>query len=251
MGVTQDGWLDWAERYPGPGDKQYTEPNAAIGYIPHSAVGYYQGWLGRLVSQDKLANGQYSVYAAASVHGFVHYDGRVTQHYPLNVSCWANGSRYSNTHFVAFETEGGYDPVDEPLTQAQVDSHLRIIRDWAGWRGIVNFTRPKGGNDASANLWEHDEMTRFGSAPTACPSHRIPWDYFLTQLNQVPQVPMREEFVHEGNFWVLYNGGVAVRRWGSTDGLYPGRESKLFGNKYLWLRLGAGNVAYWDEVEGD
>lgn len=64
-----------------------------------------------------------------------------------------------------------------------------------------------------------------------------------------------QKIVSDGNFVVLYNGGVPVRRWGSTDGQYPGRESKLFGNTYLWFRTLDPNgqlvAPYWSPDEGD
>lgn len=55
----------------------------------------------------------------------------------------------------------------------------------------------------------------------------------------------------EGNFVVMYNDGVAVMRWGSTDGRYPGRISKRFGDEYLWLRHDDRLLAYWSREEGD
>lgn len=184
--VGADGWLDWAERVPGPADKVYGVPNAGIGYIPHSAVGYYSGWASRLFSADRLANGDYSVYAAVSCHGWIAYDGTVKQHYPFTASCWASGSRYPNTHFIAFENEGGFRPVDEPLTEAQVASNVRIIRELAAWRGWGGFRRPSHALDTAANLYEHRECVRWGSAPTACPSGRIPWARILAGLADEP-----------------------------------------------------------------
>ena len=75
--IAQDGWLDWAAREPGPSDKTYSTPNALKGYVPHSAVGFYAGWKARLFSQEKRPDGRYTAYAAASVHGWIAYDGKV------------------------------------------------------------------------------------------------------------------------------------------------------------------------------
>ncbi|KKN69019.1 hypothetical protein LCGC14_0444910 [marine sediment metagenome] len=144
MGLTADGWFDWAERYPGPPDKVYSEPNTAQLYVPHSAVGYYAGWLSRLNSQERDAAGRYTAYAAASVHGFIMYDGKVIQHYPITASCWASGNRRANTTGIAFENEGGYDPVDEPLTAGQIASNVRIVRELMKWRGLTKVQRPGG-----------------------------------------------------------------------------------------------------------
>lgn len=186
--MTPDGWLEWAERMPGPADKKYTEGNAATGYIAHSAVGYLHGWLSRLYSLDRGADGRYTPNAAASVHGWIAYDGHVIQHYPMTASCWASGSRYPNTHFIAFENEGGHAPHDEPLTPAQVAANVRIIRELAQWKQWPAITRPGSALAVDAQLWEHRECNRFGSAPTACPSDRIPWDRILADLEPKPPI---------------------------------------------------------------
>jgi LysM repeat protein len=184
--ITPDGWLDWAVRAPGPEDKVYAAANSAIGYVPHSAVGFYSGWASRLFATNRRPDGRYTANAAVSVHGWIAYDGSVTQHYPLNASCWASGSEYPNTNFVAFENEGGFNPTDEPLTPAQVQSNVRIIRDLAQWRGWQGFRRPADAQDTTANLYEHRECVRWGSEPTACPSGRIPWDRILAELSGAP-----------------------------------------------------------------
>jgi LysM repeat protein len=187
--ITQDGWLDWALRAPGPADKVNKVANKGIGYVPHSAVGFYGGWASRLFSDERRPDGRYTAYAAASVHGWIAYDGSVTQHYPFTASCWASGSEFPNTNFIAFENEGGFDPHDEPLTPAQVDANVRIIRELAAWRGWNGFRRPANAQDKGANLYEHTECVRFGSAPTACPSRRIPWDRILGALGGTPRPP--------------------------------------------------------------
>ena len=47
---------------------------------------------------------------------------------------------------------------------------------------------------------------------------------------------------------MLYNRGVAVLRVGGEQ---PGRISKLFGAKYLWLREDTHGHAFWSEQPGD
>jgi hypothetical protein len=47
---------------------------------------------------------------------------------------------------------------------------------------------------------------------------------------------------------VLFSHAMPVLRVG---GGLPGRISKLFGDTYLWLRIGEDRVAYWSEEEGD
>lgn len=193
MSVDSQGWLDWAEREPGPADKVYSQPNAAIGYVPHSMVGYLNGWYSRLFCTDMYWDSgrqiyRYTPYAAASVHGSVLYSGHVIQHYPLTASCWGAGSRYPNTHLVQFETEGG-PPGDEhePFTEGQLEAHLRIIRDISSWRGW-RPRRPIDAADLDATLYEHRESTRWGSEPTACPSGRTLtlWETVLARRNEMP-----------------------------------------------------------------
>jgi nucleoid-associated protein YgaU len=181
--ITEDGWLDWAVRVPGPPDKVSSGTNPAMGYVPHSAVGFYGGWADRLFSTDRRPDGRYTPYAAASVHGWIAYNGAVTQHYPFTASCWASGSTFPNSNFVAFENEGGFDPHDEPLTPAQISANARIIRELAAWRGWTGLRRPKNEHDTSGNLYEHCECVRWGSLPTACPSKRIPWDDILAEVD--------------------------------------------------------------------
>jgi hypothetical protein len=209
--ITSDGWLDWVERLPGPADKVYSVPNAARGYVPHSAVGYYGGWASRLFSTDRREDGRYTAYAAASVHGWIAYDGRVQQHYPLDASCWASGSVYPNTHFIAFENEGGFQPYDEPLTDAQVEANLRLIRDLASWRDWPAICRPVDALDRSASLYEHRECVRWGSAPTACPSGRIPWQRLLDELHVATPTEPEVHVVQAGD--TLY---ALSRRWGAS-----------------------------------
>ena len=192
--ITDDGWLSWASmRILGPVDKVYAAQNAGIGYVPHSAVGFYPGWAARLFSKDRRPDGRYTAYAAASVHGWISYNGAVTQHYPFTASCWASGSEYPNTHFIAFENEGGFNPENEPLTPQQVDANVRIIRELAAWRGWGDFHRPVDEQDTTAHLYEHRECVRWGSTPTACPSGRVPWEWIMTELAAPPPSPQPSE----------------------------------------------------------
>lgn len=189
--INQDGWFDWMERRPGPADKVNSNWNNVRLYIPHSAVGYYGGWQSRLFSQDRRSDGLYTAYAAASVHGWINYDGTCIQHYSIFSSCWASGSLWPNNNGISFENEGGYSPENEPLTVEQVLANVRILVDLAAWKneGLDYWRRPTSVGDLNATLYEHRECTRWGSAPTACPSNRIPWDEILNQLSTLANSP--------------------------------------------------------------
>jgi hypothetical protein len=200
--ITPDGWLSWAERVPGPPEKVYSEANAAIGYVPHSMVGSLNGWYSRLFDLTKywdetLQAWRYTPNAAASVHGSVLRGGQVIQHYPFIASCWASGSRYPNTRFIAFENESVYrdGKPDEsiPLTDPQIEANVRIIRElsqWSQWKP----RRPVDAADLTASLYEHRECVRFGSASTACPSGRIPWGEIIAALEApMPKILTPEE----------------------------------------------------------
>jgi len=175
MGITHDGWLTWATRVPGPPEKIYSAVNKVEGYVPHSAVGYLDAWLRRLRSMERDPNNpaRFSDFAAASMHGWIPKRGKVLQHYSFFKSCWGSGHAYPNTHFPAFENEGGPPGNEsEPLTEFQLEMNERIIwelSEWKGWKP----TRPRGPSDTSASLYEHNECRRWGSAPTACPSGRM------------------------------------------------------------------------------
>lgn len=207
MSIDSHGWLSWATRVLGPVEKQYSQANNAMGYVPHSAVGYYAGWMGRLMDMSRGPDGRFTPYAAASVHLWVAYDGKVTQHYPFTASCWANGNRHANVNFISAETEGGYDPHNEPLYQEQIAAHIRIIQeliDWKGWE-------PKRGE----SLLEHNEcVTKWGGSPTACPSNRIPWSLIIGGLRTEEEdemVPWLESKIigldgHPVKFEVLIGG---------------------------------------------
>ncbi len=253
MAVTSDGWFDWMQREPGPPDKLYSQPNAVDFYVAHSAVGYYAGWANRLFSRARDASGRYTSYAAASTHGWIAYDGNCLQHHPLTASCWASGSREANTRGVAFEFEGGAPGKEsEPLTEAQQQALERILNDIAAWKGVTNayWRRPPNDRDPNATLYEHRECVRFGSRPTACPSDRIPWAEMLARLSpsHQPSASGEDGWRSEPPYQVLYNQSVPVLRIG---GGLPGRISKLFGEQYLWLRLGETGATYWSAEEGD
>lgn len=190
--ITPDGWFDWAIRDPGPADKVYSEPCRSEGVIFHSAVGYYGGWRSRLDSTARLPNGRYTEYAAASVTGWIAYDGTLTQHYDIFKGCWASGSREANVRFNAFEGEGGWNPVNEPYRPAQIVTAVRISRDLMGYKHLERLHRLSLGVPPIGvfSLGEHNEcVTLWGGGLTACPSHRVLWDAITKMLKEGDMTP--------------------------------------------------------------
>lgn len=159
--ITLDGWVSWAVIAPGIPDKIYTQRNAVSWITLHSMVGKTEGAVGRLMSTERDANGRYTAYAAASVHFLLDQDGTLIQMYSLYDSCWASGTRQANTSSVAIELEGGnYPNYSEPMTDAQVATAIRLIREIAALRGWEDVRK-------GVYLHEHNEFQA-----TACPSGR-------------------------------------------------------------------------------
>lgn len=254
MTITTDGWFDWAERNPGPPDKKYTEANTARLFIPHSAVGYLNGWYSRLFSTERVScshggahpQGDYSPYASASVHLWNAYDGHLIQHYPIFVSCWASGSRHLNVNGVAMEHEGGFQPVSEPLRVGQIDTLERVLRDLAAFHGKPPdyWSRPINAADMWATLYEHNETTRFGGVYSSCPSGRIPWNEILRRLGEQEDDDMwvrhnRLADWFTGRFWPGGSGGEMQTK---TDFALPdGVKAVRFG-----VDIQSGHIRWFD-----
>ena len=205
--ITDDGWFDWMERRPGPPDKVYSGDNSVRIWLPHSAVGWYAGWASRLFSDARTGTcrhggvhmpqgGDYTSYAAASVHGWVELNGVCYQHYPVFAKCWASGSAWPNSNGVAFEHAGGA-PGNfmQPFTTEQTAADIRMTDDIQEWHARtdrpgselwVSPRRPTSPTDVDAELYEHNECIRWGSAATACPSQRLrySWDKIVRALNR-------------------------------------------------------------------
>lgn len=166
MGITADGWFDFAERVPGDPAKQNGGACPAAGFVAHSAEGY-EAYL-RSYNVNQAANAG----RRASWHLSNLYDGRLLQHFPITAQCWASGAGFPNNNYVAMEHEG---VAGEVLTSAQVETTARVVGELAALKG---WTPARG-----VTLWEHGECTRWGAAATACPSGRIPWDQVLEAIN--------------------------------------------------------------------
>ena len=224
--ITQDGYLDWAQRNPGPAAKKYSTPCTSEFYLPHSMVGSLAGWYTRLFDLTTLSDGRFIPNAAASVTGSILLDGTVIMHYPFGASCWASGNREANTRGNAFENESQYTSgrQDErkPLTGPQVEANIHIIRDMSTHFGWIPM-RPAGPILGAAaipgvTLLEHNEAVRlWGGGITLCPSNRIPWDTILEAFQEDDM----------GKVFIFHNGFLFAERWGhhwyiSSDSIRQG-----------------------------
>ena len=152
-------WFHGATRKDGPDDKHgysgVPEPLPKLGAVYHSMEGSMATALRMLANPAVRASWTFS-------NG---KDGTLLAHYSADYHVWTNGSKESNTKFVGVENEG---KAGEKLTKKQVDN-LVVLTVW--FHDVFKWPRIK----RQEQLWEHNEMTRFGSAGTACPSDRIPW----------------------------------------------------------------------------
>lgn len=225
--ITDDGWFDWCERVPGPADKVYSAVNTHKIYIPHSAVGYYPGWASRLFSTARHSNGQYTGYAAASVHLWIPQSAneKVKQHFSVFKSCWGSGSAYPNCNGVAAENAGGPPGNEnEALTSYQVDMNARAIHDLAEFSSWTP-RRPIDEFDITATLYEHRECKRWGSDPTACPSERMSrslWPVLPAKLAALKGTKVEEFFdMDEATFRRILReemGDIEYRTGDAKDG---------------------------------
>ena len=129
------------------------------GLVIHSAEGSLAGMFSVLDGSRQ-----------ASWHLSVAQDGRRYQHVDTGRIAWTNGSQLANEKFWGIECEGR-----GPLTEPQYQSLVGVVRWLWDAHGLARYERQQ-------TLWEHNEMTRFGAAPTACPSGRIPWTRLIADL---------------------------------------------------------------------
>lgn len=201
-----DGFFDWAIRDPGPVGSVNGGRNGGKGIIPHSAEGHF-------ASLEALHDFHYARATAppglrASWAATNLVDGRFVQHYSVWAQTWTSGSRYPNDNFFAFENEG---IAGEPLTDAQVANIIRVGRELMALQGWTP-RRPTDSSDKAASLYEHTEAVRFGSASTACPSGRIPWDVIVPALKQEDDMAAIQ-LIWNPDFGRLYVLGQGDPRW--------------------------------------
>jgi N-acetyl-anhydromuramyl-L-alanine amidase AmpD len=131
------------------------------GVVIHSAEGSFAGAMSVLDGPRE-----------ASWHFFVTKTGKVYQHVDTDHIAWTNGSYDANKLWWGIECEGRE---GEPLTELQYQALVRVVR-WL-WT-----THQVGAAVRQETLWEHREMTRFGSPSTSCPSGRIPWAALIKEM---------------------------------------------------------------------
>ncbi len=153
-----DEFLDWAERFDGPAEKQYAQPNSGIGIACHSVVGNLPGHTipGRFFDPNDQASVMFVLFK----------DGHVIQMYPVTSSTWTSGSFAANVGYWAIEAEGGGAPdYGEKLTPEAEESFIRIVTEWenhTGRKGIPN-----------ENILQHKQLVaKYGGGATACASDR-------------------------------------------------------------------------------
>ena len=152
-------WAPFATRFDGPHDKHgypgQVEPLPKLGAVYHSMEGSMSAGLAVLANPARRASWTFSNPKV----------GELLQHYRMGDHTWTSGSQEANVKFVGVENEG---VAGEPLTDTQVDNLVELtvwLAQQNEWPDVERLFQ----------LWEHNEMTRFGSAATACPSDRIPW----------------------------------------------------------------------------
>ncbi len=162
-----DRWFSKAVREPGhPSAHGYdgeAEPAPKAGLVDHSAEGPLSV-MRRIIQAPGSPSWTFSNPKA----------GKLIQHYPRGTHIWANGSKMANVAFDACESEG---MAGEALTDSQTQNLIDLGRWYVECEGWQGFRR-------QIEAWEHNEMTRFGAAPTACPSDRIPWDIIIPALEE-------------------------------------------------------------------
>lgn len=157
-----NGWVDWAQHVPGIPDKVWRPNRAKKYFVNHSIEGYLGDNLvpPRFLSTERLPNGMYTPYAAASVTFVLHVTGDLIQMYSLEQSPWTSGSQEANEDGIAIESEG---VAGIPLTAAQCGTYVRLMRELEPWYGFPLVRK----EDGSGTIKEHRELY-----VTSCPSGR-------------------------------------------------------------------------------
>ncbi|KKK66390.1 hypothetical protein LCGC14_2964570 [marine sediment metagenome] len=212
-------------RFPGAiwrGTNKHGYPNSDThlqnGVVIHSAEGSFAGAMSVLDGPRQ-----------ASWHFFVTKAGEVYQHVDTNDIAWTNGGFDANRLFWGIECEG---VEGEPLTEPQFEALLGVVRWlWANHQ-VGAFVRQE-------TAWEHREMTQFGSAPTSCPSGRIPWERLISELE-----PIEEEEMPK---LIQLKGTQAIAVFNDVYKL-QGLRSEFIAYFYPGLKVDQVSQADWDSI---
>lgn len=210
-----DGFFDWSERIDGPKQKLWEDNDNKEAVFFHSAVGTLQGTIDTVLEYPQPKNPR-------SVTGVIGEDGHLVQFYPIWASPWANASHEWNTKAIGIEFAGGYNArghaVNEPLTDLQNQSAIRLLLDLAEYKGVnpSYWQRP-------TTLKEHREVYA-----TACPSDRIQWDIILYGLHEnKPRVFLYGDekggMEKRGSQLILWNENVEIWAYGDVPGTAVGQ----------------------------
>lgn len=242
MGITNEGWLDWAQRIDGIPDKVYSEPNSGEWITCHSVVGeeseFEDGIPNRFLSHDSyydpdLGMYRYTRYAAASSMFVLRKSGLLIQMYPIMASTWTSGGREANTRSWAIEAEGGLKPnYREPLTPEAEKTFVRLVEEWEAYSGRKAVP--------GVTLLQHKDVAqRFGYAATACASDRYRYAW-VRIANREEEEDMSK--LDDLAAIVIGNGMDAICRPGTEDLFPDGTEVVPYGQLGPTYRL-TGDVA--------
>lgn len=169
---------------PGPQVKQGyagATVNQCRGLVNHSMVGTFANAIARLNSDDR-----------ASWTFSIRKDGAVYEHYEVEAVTWHAGTAAANKKYIGIEHEGGGyhangEPnFSEPLTPPQLQASVKLARWLSRTRGFPL--------ELKVGLWEHNWLY-----PTACPSGRIPWEFYIEES--------------EGEMWRRHNEAASNAYW--------------------------------------
>lgn len=118
----------------------------------------------------------------------------------------------------------------------------RMPADFEGFRPYNGWQRPL--------IWQWWNTTTFGGHSVDLNVMEV--EETMTKIN----ADGSQRFESEGNFIVLYNKGVPIRKFGSTDGMHQGREAMNFGGTWWWIRHFTENgtfdpIGFISDTEGD
>lgn len=181
-------WIPWAEKVPGPMAKIGYPGVVAVpleqieGEVKHSMEGSYQAALGELMNLSRSASWTFSLPK----------DGRLIQHYPLELIAWhagLPGDRSFDTSIIGNMTLRGEEHegrAGEPLTAPQLATSIKLSEEIRKRCSRVASRPPQ----LRVNLWEHTWLSS-----TACPSGRIPWQVILAALTEEEEMAVQVRLV--------------------------------------------------------